>query len=1230
MPPKGSGAGLKAEDFVFRAERTEVQCRVCNAGLPEERRVWLLARNGVRHLQSDEHKNAVEQMDDARRIQEQRRAAVAQNVPIRVVQIPGPIADRPTGAHASGAELDMWADYAQNGAMFSAGDIEDDIETQQRLAQQVDIFGLLDPKETAERLGFEGDAGLAKELLQADAEDDFLAEIMANAGLDEQDPADVHADASEIQQEGNTYFPYPNKTIFLLNILDNMPRLRVSSSLMRVFLWMLRESGAKDVPSFDRLRQVQKEIRAEYGVPSIPCKSPLGNVFFINDPRTIIAQDWANPAVRAQMHVYPEIPDDGVVREIWHALKWRKNMDLDVLSPMYDAGTAHYYVNELARLKNGDFVVPIRWLMYREKVHADAFVVSFNETGHATIDDSKTVIITASELSENYLDLQDKKLIPHWSAETENSDYIARMPNPKREIAGGDPLYVTLVDFFGDDVSGNRSKSWNKHLNAYMTNRTLPRKLLQQEFHVHFVSTSPHASMAEQFQEFKTAVEDTHSNPVRVQDENGQTTRFCIYCNCTPSDNPMQSEICGHIGGKGNKFCRKCHVGGTQEEKTTPTGYHALFEPGELRTKKHTLTELKKQVELACDGVSKRVQELQTQTGVKDVYTQYWIQQILARATDMRQQDPHASEADIKTELIQWTRDNEEKLYSPFLTLKGFDPAADTPVELLHTILLGAVKYIWHISHTPWSTEKKKTYSIRLQATSTEGLSIHAIRANYIMQYAGSLIGRQFKTIIQTAVFHLHDLVTEDQFTAWKAVGELSALLWVPEIRDLTQYRNDLKIAVANVLDAVAQIDPSKIMTKIKYHLLTHLDFDAIELGPLIAMATEIFESFNAVFRYCSIYSNHLAPSRDIAIQFGRQETVKHQLSGGRWMSKSTGDWHGAGTGVRHFIEKHPILQRLVGWTPEKQMKHGDTKLAPLKRGIRTRPVELLKSTNAAHALNFGEYSGNSEWMRCKTVVSESLDECFVGTWLGVAIVVVELFQIMGVRHSRYGMPVLARRDDEITFSILPAKSIKFDFNTQHDCVSAACEATGVRPVMQERVESDKTENFIVHTPLDRFIINTHSFHNPHLVRATVSRDLWAPVALFEDRRAKHDEFSARLRESRATKAAKRKDTAAKKRPRPATASSDDDEPPRRARKRGRTLQAATRSGVPRPRTRAAAAAVASGSTMIGLAAGRSKRKIKRSARALQAEESESSDSESDGDGDSDGEEFNSGDDFLG
>ncbi|KAJ7856512.1 hypothetical protein B0H14DRAFT_3642560, partial [Mycena olivaceomarginata] len=208
---------------------------------------------------------------------------------------------------------------------------------------------------------------------------------------------------------------------------------------------------------------------------------------------------------------------------------------------------------------------------------------------------------------------------------------------------------------------------------------------------------------------------------------------------------------------------------------------------GVPRTKEKIIAKLEKQIKLACSGVLKPVKNAQTRTGVKDMYTQHWINHLLSRFSEMKSVEPERSDADIRAELVQWTVDNHVNIYSAFLTTKGFDPTKDTPVELLHTILLGVVKYVWHISHTPWSADKKTLYSHRLQATATDGLSIHAIRANYIMQYC-SLIGRQFKTIVQTNIFHVYGLVTEHQFMAWKATGELAALLWVPEIRNLAEY----------------------------------------------------------------------------------------------------------------------------------------------------------------------------------------------------------------------------------------------------------------------------------------------------------------------------------------------------------------------------------------------------------------------------------------------------------
>ncbi|KAF9458453.1 hypothetical protein BDZ94DRAFT_1173643, partial [Collybia nuda] len=57
---------------------------------------------------------------------------------------------------------------------------------------------------------------------------------------------------------------------------------------------------------------------------------------------------------------------------------------------------------------------------------------------------------------------------------------------------------------------------------------------------------------------------------------------------------------------------------------------------------------------------------------------------------------------------------------------------------------------------------------------------------------------------------------------------------------------------------------------------------------------------------------------------------------------------------------------------------------------------------------------------------------------------------------------------------------ILFDFNVQHNCQHAKGTNNGNFPVMQEHVAS----GFIVHQPVDHYIMNTHGFHNMHLICA--------------------------------------------------------------------------------------------------------------------------------------------------
>lgn len=111
-----------------------------------------------------------------------------------------------------------------------------------------------------------------------------------------------------------------------------------------------------------------------------------------------------------------------------------------------------------------------------------------------------------------------------------------------------------------------------------------------------------------------------------------------------------------------------------------------------------------------------------------------------------------------------------------------------------------------------------------------------------------------------------------------------------------------------------------------KLHLLVHAPEDIRRLGPLLGASTEHFESFNGIFRAASIFSNHQAPSRDIARELADQEGLKHRLSGGWWRSEECDGWQQAGVGIRQFFDQSVMLQGLFGWKSEKRVNPGRVK----------------------------------------------------------------------------------------------------------------------------------------------------------------------------------------------------------------------------------------------------------------------------------------------------------------
>jgi hypothetical protein len=71
------------------------------------------------------------------------------------------------------------------------------------------------------------------------------------------------------------------------------------------------------------------------------------------------------------------------VSEVWQAMRWRE-YDRNQLNPMWTKdGLKRFYVNELAELKDGSFVIPQMWVTFHGAVYGECIEVIKNDVSVA-------------------------------------------------------------------------------------------------------------------------------------------------------------------------------------------------------------------------------------------------------------------------------------------------------------------------------------------------------------------------------------------------------------------------------------------------------------------------------------------------------------------------------------------------------------------------------------------------------------------------------------------------------------------------------------------------------------------------------------------------------------------------------------------------------------------------------------------------------------------------------
>lgn len=102
--------------------------------------------------------------------------------------------------------------------------------------------------------------------------------------------------------------------------------------------------------------------------------------------------------------------------------------------------------------------------------------------------------------------------------------------------------------------------------------------------------------------------------------------------------------------------------------------------------------------------------------------------------------------------------------------------------------MLGIAKYFWHDAISHLTPVQCSELVARLSSVDTAGLNCHKLCRKVLVQYAGSLVGRDFRAIIQVAPIVLHGLLPVEIYETWLALCRVAPLAFQHKIQNIDEF----------------------------------------------------------------------------------------------------------------------------------------------------------------------------------------------------------------------------------------------------------------------------------------------------------------------------------------------------------------------------------------------------------------------------------------------------------